>query len=353
MNRLPRIAVTMGDPAGIGPEIVIKACMSPQVREACLPVVLGDLRTLQHTARACNRHALFRPVQRVADVASDLGSGAGDARPSDQPPPIHVLDFGNVDVGALRFGEVQGMCGAAAVRYVEASVDLCLTGEVAAVATAPINKEALKAAGSRYTDHTQIYGELTATPEPLTMFEVLGLRIFFLTRHVSLAQACALVKRERVVEYLRRCTAALERLGLQQPSIAVAGLNPHAGEHGLFGREEVDEIEPAIAAARAEGLRAAGPVPADSVFHQARHGRYDAVLSLYHDQGHIAAKMVDFERTVSITNGLPFLRTSVDHGTAFDIAGQGVASAVSMVEAILAAARYAPRFSRGTPPARG
>jgi 4-hydroxythreonine-4-phosphate dehydrogenase len=178
------------------------------------------------------------------------------------------------------------------------------------------------------------------------MFQVHDLRVFFLTRHLSLADACKAVTRERLYNYIKRCTGALKLLGVDDPSLAVAGLNPHCGEHGLFGDEEVREMEPAIAQAQAEGYRVDGPRPADSVFHFALKGAWDAVLSLYHDQGHIATKMVDFERTISLTLGMPFLRTSVDHGTAFDIAGKGQASSVSMVEAIRLATLYAPRFRR-------
>ena len=223
-------------------------------------------------------------------------------------------------------------------------MELALAGEVDALASTPINKESLKAANIDYIGHTEILADLTGTPDPLTMFQVRDLRVFFLTRHMSLVQACKLVRRERLEDYIGRCLKELVRLGVAKPRLAVAGLNPHCGEHGLFGFEEVEQIEPAIAAARLAGLDAVGPVPADSVFHFALQGKYDAVLSLYHDQGHIATKTLDFERTISLTLGLPFLRTSVDHGTAFDIAGQGRAGSVSMVEAIRLAALYAPNF---------
>jgi 4-phospho-D-threonate 3-dehydrogenase / 4-phospho-D-erythronate 3-dehydrogenase len=178
------------------------------------------------------------------------------------------------------------------------------------------------------------------------MFQVYDLRVFFLSRHVSLRRACDLVTEERLFDYIQRCMKALERLGVNNAKMAVAGLNPHGGEHGLFGDEEVREIEPAIQRAKELGLNIVGPVPADSVFYFGLKGSYDAVLSLYHDQGHIATKMVDFERTISITNNLPFLRTSVDHGTAFDIAGTGKAGAVSMIEAIVLAAKYAAKFNK-------
>jgi 4-hydroxythreonine-4-phosphate dehydrogenase len=188
-----------------------------------------------------------------------------------------------------------------------------------------------------------MFAEHTGAREEMTMFTINGLKIFFLTRHVSLAQACSQITEPRVSKGIGSAIKALRQLGLEQPHLAVAALNPHGGEDGMFGREEIDGIKPAIAAARANGLHVSGPVPADSVFHLARIGRYDAVLSLYHDQGHIAAKMMDFEKTVSVTLGLPILRTSVDHGTAFDIAGTGKASAVSMIEAIKVAAEYVVR----------
>jgi 4-hydroxythreonine-4-phosphate dehydrogenase len=240
-------------------------------------------------------------------------------------------------------GAVQRMGGRAAFDYLERAVGLALSGKVDAVTTAPINKESLRAAKVDFIGHTEILAALTRVEEPLTMFQVRALRVFFLSRHVSLRQACDLVTGERVLEAIRRCSEALRQLGVVEGTLAVAGLNPHCGEHGLFGDEEAREIEPAVREAQRLGHRVAGPVPADSVFHQALQGRYSAVLALYHDQGHIAAKTVDFERTVSVTLGLPFLRTSVDHGTAFDIAGTGKASAVSMKEAILAAADYVRR----------
>ena len=197
-----------------------------------------------------------------------------------------------------------------------------------------------------YIGHTEIVGALTGTENPLTMFQVRNLRVFFLTRHVSLRKACDLVTKDSLLTFIRDCVKALEVLGVKNPKIAVAGLNPHSGEHGLFGTEEVDHVIPAVETAKARGIDIEGPIGADSVFYQALNGRYDAVLSLYHDQGHIATKMVDFERTISITNGMPILRTSVDHGTALDIAGKGIASPVSMIEAIRLAVEYAPNFKR-------
>jgi 4-phospho-D-threonate 3-dehydrogenase / 4-phospho-D-erythronate 3-dehydrogenase len=329
----PLVALTMGDPAGIGPEIAARALSDPGLRSAARCVVYGDARVMERAA------ALVGAGTRVRALR-----GPGDAASAD-PDCIAVMDLANADPASYSAGKVSAACGRASWEYVEAAAKAALAGRVDAVATAPINKEAISAAKVPYIGHTEMLAGVAGVDDPLTMFETLGLRVFFLTRHVSLRRACDLVTKARLVDYLVRCRAALADLGLRG-AIAVAGLNPHCGEHGLFGDDEGREIEPAIAEARARGIEAAGPVGADSVFHLARIGRYAAVLSLYHDQGHIACKTLDFERTVSLTLGLPFLRTSVDHGTAFDVAWTGAASATSMVEAGLSAARYAIPYRR-------
>jgi 4-hydroxythreonine-4-phosphate dehydrogenase len=332
-NTKPLIAVTLGDPAGIGPEIVVKAMASGPVHEACRPLVIGDRGVVELALEACRLNAEIHVVE---------GPGA-------ETNALELIDLENVDLPSLRVGQIQAQCGRAAFEYIERATRLALAGEIDAIATAPINKESLKAAEVPHLDHTAILAALAGVPDPLTMFEVGEMRVFFLTRHVSLRQACDLVTRERLLDYIQRCTEALQRLGIEEGVLAVAGLNPHGGEHGMFGSEELEHIGPAVEEARARGFRVEGPVPPDSVFHLAATGRFAAVLSLYHDQGHIAAKTYDFERTIAITHGLPFLRTSVDHGTAFDIAGTGRASGVSMIEAIVAAARYTGAFRARTP----
>jgi len=319
MDARPIVAITMGDPAGVGPEICAASLAESSVRSAARCVLYGDERVLMNAAYLVG----------AADVLANA-KNSGDLR---------IVNLSNADPKAYRPGEVSPLCGRAAWEYVEAATRATLSGEAKVLVTAPINKESVRAAGIPHIGHTEMLGALSGVADPLTMFETLGLRVFFLTRHVSLKAACDLVSKERLLDYIERCSIALAGLGVKG-ELAVAGLNPHCGEHGLFGDEEGREIEPAIAEARARGIAVSGPVGADSVFHQAKIGRYAAVLSLYHDQGHIACKTLDFERTVSLTLGLPFLRTSVDHGTAFDIAWQGKASAVGMVEAILAAARY-------------
>jgi len=329
----PLIAVTMGDPAGIGPEISLKALNDERVMAACRPLLIGNRAVLEQARKISGFQGAIRSV----------GSpGEGTYRPG----TVDLLDLRNVDLGSLRVGAVQGMGGRAAFDYVERAVALAVAGKVSALTTAPLNKESLRAAKVDFIGHTEMLGALTGVREPLTMFQVRALRVFFLSRHVSLRQACALVTAERLLQTIVRCSEALRQIGVAGGSLAVAGLNPHCGEHGLFGDEEVRQIEPAVREAQRLGHQVVGPVPADSVFHQALQGRYSAVLSLYHDQGHIAAKTVDFERSVSVTLGLPFLRTSVDHGTAFDIAGTGKASAVGMKEAILVAADYVGRSRR-------
>ena len=326
----PLVAVTMGDPAGIGPEIILKALASSDLYGLSRPLVVGDLRTMADTARA-----LALPVTVASVPASREGRYAHGV--------VDVLDLGNVDSSSLRMGVVQADAGRAAGQAVERAIHLAQAGEVDAIATAPLNKEALWAAGYPYPGHTEMLAELTGSSESLTMFVIGSLRIFFLTRHVSLREAITQVTRARIRDTLGVMARVLEELGLRSPRLAVAALNPHAGEGGKMGDEEIREIIPGVQDARAAGLDVVGPIPADAVFHLAAEGRFDAVLSLYHDQGHIAAKMSDFYKTVSVTTGLPFVRTSADHGTAFAIAGKGVASAVSMIEAIRVAAELTAR----------
>jgi 4-hydroxythreonine-4-phosphate dehydrogenase len=327
----PLIAIPMGDPAGIGPEIVVKALSTNEVYHAARCVVVGDQKILLNIMELVKSRAELRIIHEPKEGVYKEGI-------------INLIDLDNVDWKEFAFGQVSGMCGKAAYEYIEKCIQLANNKEVAAIATTPINKEALRAAQINFIGHTEIFGALTATKDPLTMFEVRGMRVFFLTRHVSLRQACDLVTKDRIKEYVKRCKEVLEKLGVTQGTMAIAGLNPHSGEHGLFGDEEVQHVIPAVEELRLEGYDVVGPIGADSVFHMALQGRYNSVLSLYHDQGHIATKTLDFERTIAITGGMPILRTSVDHGTAMDIAGKGIASEISMVEAILLGAKYSTNF---------
>lgn len=329
----PLIAVPIGDPAGVGPEIVAKSVASEDVFEAADCVIVGDKTIIENAIKIVGEDLTVHVISEPEE---------GDYRKG----ILNLIDLGNVDMAKFEFGKVNGMCGKAAYEYIAKCIELANKGKVDAVATTPINKESLRAGGINYIGHTEIFGALTETEDPLTMFETNGMRVFFLTRHVSLREMLDMITKDRIIDYVKRCMKALEKLGVTDGTMAIAGLNPHSGEHGLFGWEEVNEIMPAIEELQAEGYNVVGPIGADSVFHQAAQGRYNSVLSLYHDQGHIATKTLDFEKTIAITNGMPILRTSVDHGTAFDIAGKGIVSAVSMIEAILLAAKYAPNFTK-------
>lgn len=304
------IGVTLGDPAGVGPEIVAKSLESLTGEDILL---IGNKENFLRT---------------ISDLKLQVSLGG--------------VKFADIPGGEVQYGKVQKAAGEIAVKSIEKAVELAKAGQIDSVSTAPINKEAILQAGSKYIDHTTMLSGLTGSKENYTVFEVGTLRIFFMTKHVSLAKAIGQVTRSRVQEAILEADECLQLLGVSRRKIAVAGLNPHAGEHGLFGKEEIDEIIPAIR--QVKGVDVSGPYPADSVFHRAAEGAFDMVVALYHDQGHIAAKMFDFHRTVSLNLGLPFLRTSVDHGTAFDIAGKGIANPVSMVEAVKKAAQYGKSY---------
>ena len=329
----PLIAVTMGDPAGIGPEIVARTIDDKEIFNIARCIVIGDRKIMEKAIQIVGADLKIHVTENPAE--GDYSEGV-----------LNLIDLDNINMDQFEYGKVSAMCGQAAYDYIAKSIEITMSGQADAVATTPINKESLHAAEVPFIGHTEIFGALTGTEDPLTMFETNGLRVFFLTRHKSLRDMLDDIKKDRIIDYVQRCTEALRKLGVNEGTMAVAGLNPHSGEHGLFGWEEVNDIAPAVEELKKQGYDVAGPVPADSVFHQAAMGKYNSVLSLYHDQGHIATKTLDFDRTISITNGMPILRTSVDHGTAFDIAGKGIAGAVSMKEAVRLAAKYAPYFVR-------
>src|SRR5918992_1226844 len=331
----PLLAVTLGDPAGIGPEIAARTLADPQYTALARGLAVGDAAVLRRAAGVCGLDVEINPVAAVDEARFDAGV-------------IDILDVGVVD-RELEWGKVDAVAGRSAIAAIEAATSLALNGQADAVVTAPINKEAIWAAGSEHLGHTEMLGELTGVTKQDTMFVVRNtaaeghhLRIFFTTRHVSLRTALDQVTQDRVLDSIRKAHTALEVFGVDKPRIAVAALNPHGGENGAFGDEEIVHIAPACESARADGLDVVGPVPADSVFHHGLVGRYDGVLSHFHDQGHIPAKTYDFDGTISVTVGLPILRTSVDHGTAFDIAGSGRADDGTMLSAYLAAVDYAP-----------
>ncbi len=341
----PILGITMGDPAGIGPEIAAKALADPVVRKAARLLVIGDARVMTEAARLARVDLAVRPLARVADATWAIDR-------------VEVLDLGNADPAAFAVGRVGALCGRAAYEYIERGVTLALAGEIDGIVTGPISKEALAAAGLRHSGHTEILAELTGTRAYAMLLMGRELRVIHVTTHVALRRVPELVTRERVHRTIRLGHEAMRRLGLAAPRLAVCGLNPHAGEAGLFGAEEQEAIAPAIADARAEGIDATGPYPADTLMSRARGGEFDCVVAMYHDQGHIPVKTLGFRyddatRTwtgmsgVNVTVGLPILRVSVDHGTAFDRAGRGTANPESMVEAITVAAEMATRRASG------
>ncbi|MBI4305828.1 MAG: 4-hydroxythreonine-4-phosphate dehydrogenase PdxA [Chloroflexi bacterium] len=322
MDRLPILAVTMGDPAGIGAEVIAKALPSEISRERSLPVVIGDLRVMSEAVR---RWAAGWRAEAVESVVG-LQSGPGDRIP--------VLDLGNCDPQKFEPGNVAAYTGQAAYEYVVRAASLALAKEADAMVTAPLNKEAMHLAGHKFDGHTGLLAELCGVK---TQFMVLGsprLKVIHLSTHVDLASAVFRVKKERVLECIRAGHRHVRQLGIPSPRIGVCGLNPHAGENRLFGNQDEDEVRPAVEAAIGEGIDARGPLPPDTAFRHAYEGKWDIVVALYHDQGHIPMKLIAFEDGVNVTVGLPIVRTSVDHGTAFDIAWKGVANPANMTAAI-------------------
>jgi 4-hydroxythreonine-4-phosphate dehydrogenase len=326
----------MGDPAGVGPEVVLKALADPALVARCRPLVVGSAAML---ARARGWSGVDLAIRAVPEPEAAVGEAG----------TVEVLDLANVDAERLPLGQLTGEAGGAAMAYVLRAFDLARVGRVAGMVTAPINKEATTLAGYPDLGHMDLFERITGNKDHATMLATGKLRVVHLTTHYSLADACRQVTRERVLSQIRLTHRSFETWGWTRPAIGVAALNPHGGEGGLLGREELDAIAPAVADAQAAGIDARGPYPADSLFAQALDGRFAAVLAMYHDQGHIAIKVHDFERSVSVALGLPCLRTSVDHGTAFDIAGRGVADPISMVEAI----RVATDLAAGRPIAAG
>jgi 4-phospho-D-threonate 3-dehydrogenase / 4-phospho-D-erythronate 3-dehydrogenase len=332
---LPRIGITMGDPAGIGPEVVLKAVAEDEVRRACIPVIIGDAQLLAHTARTLD-------LQSGYDIVR-----ADEPFPEHSEPVIYHLD--NI-TGFIEPGIESGAAGKAAGGYIEAAVELCAAGSIDAVATAPINKRALFLGGYSFPGHTEFFAHLTGAEEYAMAFVAGNLRIVLLSTHVPLSEAIRLVERDRIVRRVNLANRELQRWGIERPRVAVAALNPHGAEGGLFGVEEASEIMPAIDACRRDDINVQGPFSADTVFLRASRGEFDAVIACYHDQAMIPVKCLSFGEAVNVTLGLPFIRTSVDHGTAFDIAGKGLAEHSSMVAAIKLAADLSTRAGESCHP---
>ena len=321
----PRIGITMGDPAGIGPEVVLKAAAEDEVIDACVPVIIGDAQLLAHNARTLDLQCGYEIVRR------------GEAFPDQISAPL-IYHLDNIE-GHVEPGIESGAAGKAAAGYIEAAVELCAAGSIDAIATAPINKRALFLGGYSFPGHTEFLAHLTGAEEVTMGFVAANLRVVLLSTHVPLSEAIRLVTRERIEKTVRLANRELRRWGIERPRLAMAALNPHGAEGGLFGMEEVAEMMPAIETCRVtERIDVRGPFSADTVYLRASRGEFDAVVACYHDQAMIPVKCLSFGEAVNVTLGLPFIRTSVDHGTAFDIAGKGIAEHSSMVAAIKLAA---------------
>ena len=341
MSNKPIIGITMGDPASIGPEITVKALARPEVYENCRPLVIGDACMLEKAKKIVGHEEItIHPVSSVKEALFVPGT-------------IDVYEMNLVNADTLPIGQVSVEAGEAAFQYVKKVIELANADEIDGTVTNALNKEAINVAGHHFSGHTEIYAHYTGTKKYCMMLAHQNMRVTHVSTHVSLREACNRVKKERVLDVIRMSDRACKDLGIEHPRVAVAGLNPHCGENGLFGDEEIKEITPAIEAARAEGIDASGPYPPDSVFSKLRGGWYDIVVCMYHDQGHIPLKVVGFVYNqeagkwdavegINLTLGLPIVRVSVDHGTAFDQAGTGMANELSLMNAI----DYAARLSR-------
>lgn len=335
INILPRLAITMGDPAGIGPEIAVKAFLDQEVNSICRPVLIGDASVIRDIIDRLGISASVHAIHRMTDAQI-------------KPGQIDVFDLGIMDGHSIPFGKIDAICGEASFQAVRKAIELAMSGEVEGTVTGPINKKSINEAGHHFAGHTEIYAHFTGTRKYAMLLVEDHINVIHVSTHVSLREACDLVKKDRIVQVIELLADGLRRLGKTNMKIGIAGLNPHAGDNGLFGTEEAEEIMPAIESARALGYDVEGPVPPDTMFAKAATGAYGGVVAMYHDQGHIPFKLAGFRwnaekqqmdsvKGVNITLGLPIIRTSVDHGTAFEIAGRGIASADAMILAIQSA----------------
>lgn len=323
MNDKPYVGLTMGDPCGIGPEVVIKALIHSKIYEWCNPVIIGNAASLRETVKMLDIDMVINHISETDIEMSKVSPNAAS-----------VIDIGNLNYEDVTIGEINPGCGKAAMEWVSHAGRLAMSGTIGGIATAPLNKEAASLAGYEAIGHMELLQELTGSKTVATMLIAKNLRVVHLTTHRSLRVACDYVKKDRILDYLRITDQNFKKWGFENPRIGVAALNPHGSDGGLLGDEENDEILPAVTQANSEGMTVEGPIPADIIFHQAINDQYDAVLCMYHDQGHIPVKVYGFEESITANLGLPFVRTSVDHGTAFDIAGKGIADPLSMIEAI-------------------
>jgi 4-hydroxythreonine-4-phosphate dehydrogenase len=321
----PILGITMGDAAGIGPELILKAFKNNKLYRKCRPLVLGSLPVLEFYKKRLKMYVPFNPVHKLSDAEFKMGV-------------LDILDLNRVDVNSLTIGEVAPEPGNAAVFYTQEAGKLALAGLIDAIVSAPLNKESMLAAGYNYEGQTQIFAKLSGAKNYGMILLFGNLKIMMLTTHMALRKACRAVTKEKVLSMIKLADRSLRLFGISHPKIAVAGLNPHAGERGLFGDEEIQGSIPAIQEARAGGIDALGPIPADIIFVKAKQGEYDLVLAMYHDQANMAAKLLGFGEVVTLLAGIPIIRTSVGHGTAFDIAGKGIAKEQNLIRAIEVAA---------------
>ncbi len=326
MERKPLIVITMGDPAGVGPEIIAKVIDSGELSGLCRPVVIGDAAVMKKIVEDLRLSVGIRAITSL-----------GDADP--QPGRLDVLSLNLVNLSSHRWGSPDASSGVAVVAYIKRAVELTLSGAADAIVTAPISKAMMNAAGYHYAGHTELLADLTHTAEYGMLFVGGGLRVILATIHVALKDVPGLINTGSLLKTLRLAHLAMRSFGIERPRIGVAALNPHAGEGGLFGNEEQDLLLPAVIKARAEGINASDPMPADTLFYKARNNYFDIVVAMYHDQGLAPLKMIAFGNAVNVTVGLPIIRTSVDHGTAYDIAGKGCADPASLLEALKLASR--------------
>jgi len=327
----PLIAVTMGDPAGIGPEICIKALSLLEIQRICRPVIIGDSKVIKNATKFSKTSPLvLNEIKRL-----DEGKYVGQY--------LNILDLDNVNASKLKIGKVSIEAGRAAIKYVEKAIDLTLAGKADAIVTAPINKEAVNKAGYSFKGHTELLAKRTGAKHASMMFLSDSIRVILVTTHIPLSQVPKELDKKKIVDTIKLADKSIEKLLGKKPRIAVAGLNPHAGENGILGSEEQKIIGPAVEEARKLGINVKGPISPDAVFYLANVGMYDIVVGMYHDQGLIPLKLLAFNRSVNVTVGLPIIRTSVDHGTGFDIAGKGWADPRSLIQAIKIAVMMAQK----------
>jgi len=325
----PIVGLTMGDPSGIGPEVCVKALVDPEIYQVARCLIIGDKKVIHYAIKIAKLPGVtVNPISKVSEAKFLRNQ-------------IDVLDLANVEIGKLKMGVLSPACGRASIEYLEKAIDLAQAGEISAITTGPINKEAIRKAGFKFQGHTEILAKRTKTKEYGMLFVSEALWVLLVTTHLPLKAVSKAINKKKVLSKIKMAHEILFKVRGRKPRIGVAGLNPHAGEAGLFGKEEIKFIKPAVEEARRQGIDVKGPISPDAIFNLAQAGMFDIVVAMYHDQGLIPLKLLSFNKSVNVTVGLPIIRTSVDHGTGFDIAGKGWANPGSMISAIKVAAHFA------------